>query len=142
MINHSPKEIKQVAVCAPEVDDDPFGHKYDKINQLNTLAEVLIKPYFDKYNSEVSKKNREYTLSFVINKWLQNDEAVQNKLLQDYEEILNKSNQNGSLTFEDISFNKELLSAFKQYLKNESINYQSTAGIINNLLINDLVAFI
>ncbi|KAL6951747.1 hypothetical protein ACO0OE_000263 [Hanseniaspora uvarum] len=142
LINHSPKEIKQVAVCAPEVDDDPFGHKYDKINQLNTLAEVLIKPYFDKYNSEVSKKNREYTLSFVINKWLQNDDAVQNKLLQDYEEILNKSNQNGSLTFEDISFNKELLSAFKQYLKNESINLQSTVGIINNLLINDLVAFI
>lgn len=142
LINHSPKEIKQVAVCAPEVDNDPFGHKYDTIKNLKEIADVLIKPYFDKYDIEVSKRNRDYVLSFVINKWLDNGEETQGKLLSNYEEILNKVHENGSLNFEDLSFNDDLLDVLKKYTKNELTKDGFNGDNINNVLVKELIAFI
>ncbi|KAL6936442.1 hypothetical protein ACO0R3_000037 [Hanseniaspora guilliermondii] len=142
LINHSPKEIKQVAVSAPEVDDDPFGHKYDTLKNLKKIADVLIRPYFEKYDMEVSKRNRDYVLSLVINKWLENGDETQNKLLNNYEEILNKVHENGSLNFENLSFNDDLLSSMKRYLKDELTKDGFNGDNINNVLIKGLIAFI
>lgn len=142
LINHSPREIKQVAVCAPEVDADPFGHKYDTIKNLNELAEVLINPYYTKYDVEVSKRNRDYVMSFVITKWLERGEEAQNKLLNNYEEILTKVHENSSLNFEDFSFNDDLLDMLKKYSKDELTKDGVNGDNINNVLIKELVDFI
>ena len=99
LVNHKPNDIKKIISYSPEADADPFGDKYNSITTETDFIKKIVKKAFDNYSVEISKKKRDYILSFILEYKLNNLQLLKN-LVKDYRDMITNIN-----CYDDLVFN-------------------------------------
>ncbi|XBW38430.1 hypothetical protein QEN19_004018 [Hanseniaspora menglaensis] len=100
IVNHKPADIKKVISQAPEADTDPFGDRYNGISSSSEFIKSVIKSEYEKYSTEISKKKRDYILSFIL-EFKTNNLSALTSLVSDFKEKVLAIQSYDDLTFND-----------------------------------------
>lgn len=119
--NHSPNDIKKIISYSPEADNDPFGDRYNTITGEREFIDTIVKPAYDNYNAEISKRKRDYVLSFILEFKLKNL-ATLKALVKDYKDLVSNVSY-----YDDLVFNPDtakLLDALLEGYEKEDLSSQ------------------